>query len=174
MRVCHHAGDNCDNGYIDDVIMYKIGKIRKVIFSLIVKLERWSKAENVETLLGYVDVIRNFQYTFQLKCHMEFKIAVNLKICKYFRHFYVGQILTKFYKLCRKSVFYTDDVTDDVTVWQQTQSSIFMVKSNALIFHYNAKTNLDMTTNIYLRMYRGHVTMPVENTDNGVINNVIM
>ena len=63
-------------------------------------------------------------------------------------------------------------MTDDVTAWRQNRPSLFMFKWKWHIFRDNLITIRYMITKLYMKMYCGYVTTPVDDRDDDLIHDV--
>ena len=111
----------------------------------IFKLGRRSKSQNIGKANGYLSGIFNFRY------HFRWKRMSRAQNGGHFENFWIlntasisPQIWKDRPKLCTTKYFYDDDVTDDVTGWPKSRSSIFLYKWNNSIVHDNLKTSKDI------------------------------
>ena len=124
----------------------------------IFKLERRSKAQNVENAHGYLSGLFNFRYNFRYK---SLSRAQNSGHFENFETLNTASIWPQIWKdhpkLCQKKDFHDDDVIDDVTGWPQNRPSIFFYIWNNNISHYSL-TSKDIIIKLPVHMYHEIIT----------------
>ena len=96
----------------------------------ILKLDRWSKAQNSGKTLGYQCDILNFRRHLWRKSFLQ---PQNIVSFENFSIFNIASIWHQVWKdhmhvIQKKSMFYSNDLANEVTAWPQIQPDIFMFK----------------------------------------------
>ena len=81
-----------------------------------------------------------------------------------------GKIIPNY---ARKSIFYDDDVIDDVTGWPEISPPVFPYKWKMNIFHDKWKTNKDIIIKFGVHMYHSIVNMSLWINVEHIIDDVI-